>query len=399
MDSEARSGELLALLGHGDLERGEREFASRLEPFVAYLNVRNRSEYTIESYTRSVKHLWSWLVTEKQLKSEALFDLGTFTPTVCSDWKDWLLARYRDDGRATVVIKIAATNAFLDFLSELPKNSDVRPPKKISSPTVDAPQVFMIDDRDMELMQLAASDPSSRISHEARAFFWVAVDTWQRVGSVTNLLLRDLDLEHHRFSFRASKMKQRRALVLDSICEPTFPSIMAYVREVNPGFQKELEGEPTYLFPAMRSVPIVQRGGSRRMQVKPLLTKPMGKARPTQLLMEVAEKAGTSKGCRNRLHMHALRRWAITRAWQAGMSPSEIASRSGHHDLTVLQERYIRPEPNQKKFEAAIMMVRKPTESGLSDTGIPEQSTPRLDSEQVEFARKLRKLLDLADKL
>ncbi len=46
------------------------------------------------------------------------------------------------------VIKIAVTNAFLDVLSELPKNSNVRPPKKISSPTVDTPQASMIDDRD-----------------------------------------------------------------------------------------------------------------------------------------------------------------------------------------------------------------------------------------------------------
>jgi hypothetical protein len=98
-------------------------------------------------------------------------------------------------------------NAFISYLSELPENADRRIPSKIKSPVVDVPDTFLIEDRDMELMQKAAADSTTKISAEARAYFWVATDTWQRVGAITSLRVQDVSFEKRQFTFRASKRR------------------------------------------------------------------------------------------------------------------------------------------------------------------------------------------------
>lgn len=59
----------------------------------------------------------------------------------------------------------------------------------------------------MELMQKAAADSTTKISAEARAYFWVATDTWQRVGAITSLRVQDVSFEKRQFTFRASKRR------------------------------------------------------------------------------------------------------------------------------------------------------------------------------------------------
>jgi len=286
-------------------------------------------------------------------------------------------------------------NSFISYLSELPENADKRIPQKIKTPIVDVPALFLLEDRDMELMQKAAADPTTNISAEAKAYFWVAVDTWQRVGSITSLRVQDINFEKRQFTFRASRMKQRRSLVLESICDSTLPALMAYLREVNPGFLREIEGEPVYLFPGRRSSPCVGVPG-RRMRVVPVLTNPMGPARPVRLLMQVAHAAGASKDCQMHIKTHSIRRWTCTRA-SASMDVQEIAARSGHKNLIVLLERYIRPKADIGKYAAAISMNH--SESIPAEPMKSEPENQELNEEDRKFFEKLRKLMNMADKL
>ena len=376
------------------MTKGRARFDRELEPFIAWLNVKDRSAKTVNSYVRSVKHLWSWMVLENDLDLESPFRLETYTSSLCSAYKEWLLSRHHDDGRSSVALKLAGVNSFISHLAELPENADKRIPQKIKTPTVDIADVFTVEDKDMELMQKAAEDPTTKVSAEARAYFWIATDTWQRVGAICSLRVQDVSFEKRQFTFRASRMKQRRALVLESICPQTLPALMTYIRQINPGFLREVDGQAVYLFPGRRTVPSVKEGTGRRMRILPVLTRPMGQARPVQLLMQVAYAAGTSKACQMHITTHAVRRWACTRA-SASMGIKEIAARSGHRNLIVLMERYIRPKAEREKYTAAISMTNHATES----VPLTEPMKSPLNQQDQEFFERLRKLMAFADKL
>ena len=379
LDSEARSARFLNLVGQ--------DFDDNLDKFANYLELKGRTSETIKSYRRSIKHLGAWLTEEGGKNPSDLWILESYDIDTCAAWQRFLLNRHEDRGRASVVAKVAATNALTTYLAELPENVKKRPPKKISSPVVDLPDVFLIPDGDMMKMQEAAA-PDSNMDPQARCFFWLCTDSWQRSGSITRLKVKDIDFTKSVIHFRASSMKGKTGLKLKMLCPQTMPSIMTWLRGSNPDFLKEQDGKDTYLFCAKSVTP--HHGG---FATRPDLTKHFSKQQPVVMLKRVALKAGCSKSTIKSLHPHAIRRWCITQAKLQGLTLGEIASRSGHKDFEVLESRYVRLQPRTDIMARAILKVGgPPTEESVPSSLAAVSQNGVTDSELMDLLRENREL-------
>jgi len=378
LDSEARSARFLSIAGQ--------DFDDNLERFANYLEVKGRTEETIKSYRRSVKHLGAWLTEERGKNPGDLWILETYNIDTCAAWQRFLLNRHEDRGRASVVAKVAATNALVTYLAELPENVDKRPPKKISAPVIDLPDVFLLPDADMMKMQ-DATDPEKNMDAQARCFFWLCTDSWQRSGSIKRLRVKDIDFTKSVIHFRASSMKGKTGLKLKMLCPQTMPAIMGWLRESNPDFLKEQDGKDTYLFCAKSVTP--HHG---QLITRPDLTKHFSQQQPVVMLKRVAIKAGCSKLTIKSIHPHAIRRWCITQAKLHGLTLGEIASRSGHKDFEVLESRYVRLQPRTDIMARAILKAGAPPTEESFPSALPVAQNGVSDSELMELLRENREL-------
>ena len=379
LDSEARSARFLSVAGQ--------DFDDNLQTFVNSLELKGRTVETIRAYGRAVKHLGAWLTEERGRSPDDLWILETYDIDTLAAWQRFLLDRYEARGRATAALKIAATNALMIYLGDLPQNAEKRPPKKIAAPVVDLPEVFLLPNADMQRMQEAAA-PEGNLDALARCFFWVCLDSWQRSGSIMNIRVKDIDLTKSVIHFRASSMKGKTGLKLKLLCAQTLPSIVSWLRESNPDFLKEQDGKDTYLFCAKSVTP--HHG---RFVTKPDLTKHFSQKWPGVLLKRVAIKAQCSKLTIRNIHVHAIRRWCITQAKLQGLTLGEIASRSGHRNFEVLESRYVRLQPRTDIMARAILKNGATTTDESSPSTLPSVSQNGVtDSELLELLRENREL-------
>jgi integrase/recombinase XerD len=275
-----------------------------LEPFYDYLSFeRGLSPRTLEAYGRDVGRLRAFL------EERGVHDPGTATP---QDLREFTY-RLRDQGLAATSIRraLSATRTYFAFLlTEGHIAAD--PSENLEAPATWRRLPEVLSREEVERLVLAP-DPSDSLFWRDRALLEFAYASGVRVGELTGVKVRDVDLEDG-FALVYGKGSKERLVPLGG---EAVHAVGVYLRELRPALARGKGGGGG-------------GGGALFLNARGAGLSRMG---VWKILKKHVDRAGITR----RVTPHTLRHTFATHLLEGGADLAAVQEMLGHADISTTQ--------------------------------------------------------------